>query len=137
MGFLTKLRNNYQRKKASNKTFKDYERKEYEKALFKEKKKYSMERAQQRAKRDAKPLGLKLAEGVKQARKELRTVKTRAATNNKPLSMKKNPALELPKRDLFGSMKSPDELLGFSKKEASELPKKKLKLKKRVVYEYE
>lgn len=37
---------------------------------------------------------------------------------------------------LFGATKTPDELLGFPKKKEEAVPKKKLVLKKRVVYEY-
>lgn len=146
MGFLDKIKSNYNSRKEFKRKLRNrrlneasdraLERatanqiieKKAKAAYFKQTEREKIKYAQEKAKRDNMPFSLKLKKGLTQVRTRVRSSGKRQATRS-------NPALELPKKELFGATKSADELLGFKKKEA--LPKKKLKLKKKVVMEYE
>lgn len=130
MGLLDKIKE----RRAESKQFKlqkaaayKQTRKKARAEYLREKERAELEQVRAKARRDARPLKFKLKEGLTTVRGVVRQVQQKQA---------KNAALELPKRELYTVTKSPDELLGFPKKEAA-LPKKKLNIKRRVVYEYE
>lgn len=138
MGLLDK----YKERRAERKQFKLQKAAAYKETRKKAMSEYlrarekaELQQVREKARLDARPAKEKLRSGLKSfkkgltvVRKELRASQARATSNN-------NPALSLPKKDLFAGTKTGDELLGFKK--AEPVPTKKLKIKRRVVYEYE
>lgn len=135
MGLLDKLKE----RAAERKEFKLQKAAAYKETRQKANKEYlrarqkaELEQIRAKAVRDARPASEKIRSGLKGFKKGLTVVRGEL---RKSQARARNSSLELPKKDLFAATKTGDDLLGFKKQEA--LPKKKLQIKRRVVYEYE